>query len=331
MMNVRECLTFPSATTAFFAYLVSRNYELGSEAIISPLSWVADYSALLFNKMAIRFATLDEQLQVTVDSIEEQLSSKTRLVVIPHLMGRGQQNIEKIAKLCNKNSIDLVEDIAQSFGVKIKGNYAGRFGHMAFSSFNHHKIISTGEGGMAVTNDPRLYKEICQIHDQGCVIKNGKRQASVDDYIKGLSLRVNEMTAAVAFAQLARYGQIKRKITKRYKEFEKITQSVDNINLIVPNQGDLPSTALVVSERTNPDYPSLLDSGWHFIENIPYFTELELTKKDKYMISNAKNILSRVYSVGTGFIDKYYATPAGTSITEKTNSENILRILKKIV
>ena len=141
MFNSAGVLLLPSATTALIVFLKTLDRDEKNEAIIPPFSWVADYSALLFEQFSIRFCEVNSNLQITKKSIEKMITNKTKVVIIPHLMGRGQQEIEEISNLCRANDIILIEAIAQSFGVKVKGQYVGSFGDFSFCSLNHHKIL----------------------------------------------------------------------------------------------------------------------------------------------------------------------------------------------
>ncbi|HTY11492.1 MAG TPA: DegT/DnrJ/EryC1/StrS family aminotransferase [Bacteroidota bacterium] len=332
MMDVRACVMSPSATMSLASFLKARAYKDGSEVIMSPLSWVADYSAILFERMKIRFCSFDENLQVNVGSIKDLMNKNTVLVITPHLMGRGQQSVGEIASLCKEKGIDCIEDIAQSFGVKVGGRYAGSYGIFSFCSLNHHKILSTGDGGFSVINDADLYKKVLHIHDQGCEIVDGKRNVDEATYEKGWSLRVNDMTGAVALAQLARFPVTKYAVLEHYAAFIKVaTESFPKINILSMHAGDIPYSALIRSSRRGIAYPSLLDSGWHYIENIPYFKNLVIDAASMRSLEQAKKILSTVYSIGAGFVDKYYSTPEGTYMRDTINPDKIIGTIKNII
>ena len=330
MFNSSGVILFPSATVALFTFLKTLNLDKKSEVIIPPFSWVADYSALLSENIKIRLCQIDENMQITTDSVRELINENTKIVLIPHLMGRGQQQVDEISKLCNEREIVLIEDIAQSFGVKIKNRYAGTFGDFSFSSLNHHKILSTGDGGFGIINSNEKYREMCQIHDQGCLIDNiGKRKVVYENYNKGSSLRINNLTGSIALAQLARFSFIKLCIIDKYKKVINILNKKKKQTLININKGDIPYTALLKS-APNRDYPSLLESGWHYIENIPFFKKMDLSNIDKQNIKKSKTVIASTYAIGTGFIDKYYAIKEGIKINEEINEEIIEKIVHEI-
>lgn len=327
MFNACGVIILPSATLALVTFLKTLNLNSEDEVILPPLSWVADYSALLFEDVNMRFCQIDESLQVDVSSIKALANKNTKVILIPHLMGRGQQNIDEIAKFCKENNVVLIEDIAQAFGVKVKGKYAGSYGDFAFTSFNHHKLLSTGDGGAAIVFDDEVYKAMCQIHDQGCLIDDkGKRKPVFKEYAKGYSLRVNNLTSAIALAQLSRFSLIKHSINEKYRSFIERLPDEYIQKLISCNDGDISYTALFKAPFKK-DYPSMLDSGWHFIENIPYFDRLSLPDMDKKHIKYSKSALKNTFAIGTGFIDKYYAIVDGITIFEEITDNKIKQIL----
>ena len=330
MYGASGALMFPSATMAFETYLKTLNIQKGDEVIVSPFSWVSDYSVLLMNDMKLRFCRFDEEMQIEFESIKELVNSDTKMIVIPHLMGRGQQCIEKVEKLCEEEDIILVEDIAQSFGIKVNGRYAGSYGQFAFNSLNHHKIMSTGDGGFGIFNTEKAFEKGSQIHDQGCFVgEAGDRIVKESEYRKGLSLRQNNLLGAVALAQLSRLPMIKNQILEKHEGFIDEIGGEAKENIISYNQGDIPFTALL-KEAHEEDYPSLLDSGWHFIENIPYFDSLNLDEKDRENIEEVRKVLESTYAVGTGFIDEYYAISKGAELDEEFNPAFIQNLKEAI-
>lgn len=329
MFNSHASLLLPSATLALYVFIKSREYKKSSEIITAPFSWVADYSAIKLNSCNIRFYALNDDLQFDIDSIKKLVNKNTVAIIVPHLMGRGQQNIGLLAEFCKDKKIDLIEDIAQSFGVKIEGRYAGTFGDFSFSSFNHHKILSSGDGGVAIINNDNYVKGVMSFHDQGCLIKNGKRFIDTNNNYPGLSLRVNELTASVLLSQLSKFSLIKQLIIEKHEKILNYAKDIVS-EVIKINEGDIPYTFLFKEKRIK-NYPNLVESGWHFIENISYYSKLDLEKDDINNIKKSKESLNRVYALGTGFIDKYYSIEDGVSFNEDFNKNKLEKIFKKII
>ena len=268
-----NCLLLPSASIGLWLFIRYLNLSKNSEVITSPLGWVANYSALRLENLKIIFSPLDENLNIIPEEIEKLITKRTKIILVVHLMGRKQKYIKEIKKLAKKNKLILIEDIAQSFGIGLNEDKAGIYGDFAYCSLNHHKILSTGDGGFIITKDNKIFKGIQSLHDQGCLIKNGKRHLPVFPS-EGLSLRVNELTAAAAYSQIVKFNYIKMRIWKTYNEISKIMKEFKNTKELKPSQGDIPFFYLFnkVDSRMK-NHPSLLASGWHFVGNIPYFKD----------------------------------------------------------
>ena len=331
MFGSAGALLFPSATLALMAYLKTLDLHQGDEIIMPPLSWVADYSALLFEDINIRFCTFDETLQISAESVSQVITDKTRAVLIPHLLGRGQQHVAEIASICKKKGLLLIEDIAQSFGVKIHGKYAGSFGDFAFSSFNHHKLLSTGDGGVGIVQSAESFSSLCRIHDQGCTIsEEGKRIAGRNGYRKGYSLRVSNTLGALALAQLSRLFLIKKEVRDVHKKFIDVLNNKQRKNILPAHEGDIPYTA-IFSISTGSNHPSLQESGWHVVSNIPYYNDMKIHAEDVSRIHECEQILTCTKMIGTGFIDPYYALPIGFEMGDDINKEDVQKLIEEIL
>jgi len=325
MYEGHNVLLLPSASMGLHAVLWALSLPPASEVLISPFGWVANFSMIRSHGLVPRFVGLDEDLQLTPAAVRAAISSSTRVLIVAHLMGRAQPHIGAIAEVCRINNIILLEDIAQAFGVRSEGHLVGTFGRAAYSSLNHHKILSTGDGGLLMTADQALLHNIHGVHDQGCVIEDGARRVPAQP-TPGTSLRVNELTAAVALAQLTRFSLIKTLIWKRYRKVAAILSGIPDIECIAPNAGDLPYLCLFRSRRPDSSYPSLAESGWHSAANIPYLAaHLRHQMIRDAGVARTFESLSKACAVGSGFIDKYFAAPIGLSLRPGAGEVEALR------
>jgi dTDP-4-amino-4,6-dideoxygalactose transaminase len=309
-----RCLLLPSATTALALLLETLDLEAGSEVLITPFGWLANWSCIHRAGLRIGFLPLDRDLQLPVEAVAARITDSTRAVIVTHLMGRGQQAVGEIAELCADRGIPLLEDVAQSFGVRVRGVRAGTFGLGAWCSLNHHKVLSTGDGGFAMISDEALFTRVMARHDQGCILDNGKRRPH-PTLEPGLSLRVNELTAAVLRAQLARYPWLRARIGRLYEGVAAACRS-EGMQILQPNEGDLPFTVLVRHDQGLEGYPSLLDSGWHVAPQVNWLEEEFLRAADEDpALTDTLTHLGAVSAIGAGFTDPYYAIPHGLPIT----------------
>ena len=314
-----RCLLLPSATVGLSLVLELLDLEPGREVLIPAFGWLSNWSCIRRAGLMPRFVPLDDDLQLRASDVTERLTPRTGAVIVTHLMGRGHQEIAAIAEVCAERGVPLLEDVAQSFGVSIRGQRAGTFGLAAWCSLNHNKLVSTGDGGFVLSTDEDFFAQLCGRHDQGCVLRDGKRRpaASVEP---GLSLRTNELTAAVLRGQMARFALVRGKVLSLHGALSAALRARYNVRIVAPYSGDVPFTVLF--ERPHDmNYPSLAESGWHVAANVPWLTEVHAGgAADDPAVGRTLETLARVSAVGAGFVDPYYAVPAGVGITEGAES-----------
>lgn len=314
-----SCLLLPSATVGLALALEVLDFEPGSEVLISGFGWLSNWSCIHRAGLVAKFLPLDDNLQLRADDVRERITERTRAVIVTHLMGRGQQAVSEIASICAERGVVLLEDIAQSFGVSVRGRRAGTFGFAAWCSFNHHKLLSTGDGGCILSTDPEFFARMSGLHDHGLVMKGGKRRpgASIEP---GMSLRSSEVVGAVLRGQLARFNLIRTKILMQYEAMSEACQRRLQVRLIDPHPGDLPFTVLF--ER--PDrmsYPTLVDSGWHVASNVPWQREsFEGALASDPALAATLMRIGSISALGSGFVDPYFAIADGIDITQDASA-----------
>ena len=320
-------LMLPSASVGLVAILKALGISGGDEILIPPFSWKANYAALDIMGCLTHFVDIDENLAIKPQAIEEKITPNSKAVIVPHLMGRAQRYIKEIAELCKNKNLLLIEDISQSFGVKLDNKMIGTFGDASYCSLNHHKIISTGDGGFVLIKDKAIFESIMSLHDQGCHISNGKRIIPSPSGF-GSSLRVSNIIGAVALAQLTRFFLIKTKVWNCYNKVQSIMKEHCPHKELPLNKGDIPFFYLFKTvDDCKIQLPTLRESGWHSVQNIDSFTDIQ-----KGSLQVNYFYLSQVYSIGAGLIDKYYSTPLGLSINHNDDSiEQLKRKLKETI
>ncbi|NKB60713.1 MAG: hypothetical protein GKR95_00740 [Gammaproteobacteria bacterium] len=329
--NASGSILLPSASVAWSLILEVLNISKNTVALTCPFGWAAIYSGAIRKELQLDFVRYEKLFSIDLAHLESKLSENVvGVIVIPHLMGRGVENIGKVKKLADRYDVPLVEDIAQAFGVKVGEDYAGAFGVAAYSSFNRHKVISAGDGGVAIFKREEDYLHAWRIHDQGCLPNGNTRKVSPQHFIPGSSLRVNELTGAVLKAQYAKMFWIRSKVWEIYSALSNALGS-QGFKVIAAQAGDIPSTVLFDHKGQLADYPSLLDSGWHVFTQIPYAEDLKgkISTEDQSLL---EGILSKTSAVGCGFIDKYFSTPVGIELEIdaeelEERTEALIRIL----
>ena len=231
MYDSKYCVTTTSGTASIHVALGALGIGPGDEVITSPITDMGSLIGILYQNAVPVFADLDpHSYNMTPESVEAKITERTKAIVVVHLAGNAAE-IDKIVELARKRGIYVVEDCAQSYCCRYKGKYAGTFGDIGCFSLNDFKHISAGDGGMVITNNEELYHKALMFAD-----KNYNRLGeTVVKKINQLApnYRMNELTAAVALAQLDKVEDICR---KRNAFGDRLNAALQGIKGIYPHK-----------------------------------------------------------------------------------------------
>ena len=188
----------------------------GDEVITVANSWISTSETISQTGARPVFVDVDvEYYSINEKLLEEKISTKTKAVIAVHLQGQ-MCNIEFIKEICDKHSLFLIEDCAEAIGSLYKGKHVGTFGDISTFSFFGNKTITTGEGGMVVTNDETLFDRTVHFKGQGLA----KHRQYWHDVV-GYNYRMTNICAAIGLAQLEqieKFISAKQKIAAVYRE-----------------------------------------------------------------------------------------------------------------
>ncbi len=208
--KVKYAVTFNSATTALHGTVAALGVGPGDEVIVSPYTMSASVTAVLMNGAVPIFADVDERtFCLDAHSVKKCITPRTKAIMVTDLMGQGP-DFGALLPLAKKHKLKVIEDNAQSPGAKWRGKFLGTVGDVGVFSLNIHKTIQTGEGGVLVTNDPKLAlrAQLCRNHGEAVV-------DDMPDYaggpIFGSNYRMSEVIAAMARVQLTKLDFLTRK------------------------------------------------------------------------------------------------------------------------
>lgn len=220
-LGVNHAVSVCNGTVALHLALMTLGIGEGDEVILPSLTYVASANAITYTGAVPVFAdSLYESWQIDPADIERKITEKTKAIMVVHLYGQPC-DMDAIMQIAKKHDLFVVEDCAEAFGSRYKGKCVGGFGDMSAFSFYGNKTITTGEGGMVVTNDPALAERAAHIKDQGM----SREQEYWHDII-GYNYRMTNICAAIGLAQLEQADSfIARKIqvAKWYMEYLKDT------------------------------------------------------------------------------------------------------------
>lgn len=352
-----HALAVNSGTSALLTSLWALGISPGDEVIVPGYTFIASITSIIFARAIPILTEVDESLTLDPEDVKNKITSKTKAIMLVHMLG-NPGNIEKISKIANDNDLILIEDCAQAFGATYKGKSVGTYGQMGAFSLNVYKTITAGDGGMIITDDKNLYERAFAIHDQGHLplrkgVEQGKRT------ILGLNFRMNELTAAVAIAQLKKIDFIKNKLHKNKKILKDELSDIAQIKFrkIWDEKGDAGTllTFFMPTEKSAKKLAKRLGcttisgSGWHVYSNMehllgkmtvteegcPFICPFYDGKKIRYhkgMLPQTDDLLERGINISVGVFDPGLGSAYGIRINDSPEQiHNVAEKLKSLI
>jgi 8-amino-3,8-dideoxy-alpha-D-manno-octulosonate transaminase len=193
-----------SGTAALKVALVALGIGTGDEVITQGFTFVATWEAILDVGAVPVFTEVDQTLNMDPTDLEKKITSKTRAIIPVHMLG-APARMKEIKEIADKYGVHVLEDTAQAAGARLDGQHLGTFGHFGTFSFDSVKTMTTGEGGMVITNDEELWRNCSEYHDHGHdhAVNPGGRGGEGRRFI-GFNYRMMELQGAIGLAQLAK-------------------------------------------------------------------------------------------------------------------------------
>lgn len=214
--GVKYGVATSNGTVALHLALAAMGIGRGDEVIVPVLTFVATANAVTYTGAKPVFVdSCPNCWCLEADKIEEKVTKNTKAIIPVHFYGHPC-SMESIMDIAKRHNLYVIEDAAEAHGAEYKGKKVGSFGDIGCFSFFGNKIITTGEGGMCLTNDKELTKKMRILRDHGM---NPDKRYWHD--VVGFNYRMTNMQAAVGVAQLARLDEFvekKRVIAKWYSE-----------------------------------------------------------------------------------------------------------------
>ena len=229
-----------SGSAALKVALTALGVGPGDEVITQGFTFVATWEAILEVGAIPVFTEVDETLNMDPVDLEKKISGRTRCIIPVHMLG-AQARIEEIVAIAARHSVPVLEDTAQAAGARIRGRHLGTFGKCGTFSFDAVKTMTTGEGGMIITDDKELWQSMSEYHDHGHdhIPNPGTRGGEGRRFI-GFNYRMMEIQGAIGIAQLAKLdGMIaaQQETKSRLREAASVIPHVQFRKLVDP-EGD---------------------------------------------------------------------------------------------
>lgn len=226
-LGVSRAHACASGSAAIHTAIAAVDPEPGDEIITSAITDMGALTPILYQGAIPVFADVDPDTgMLTAETIEARLSERTRAVIVTHLFGHPC-DLDAIVALAQRRGIALIEDCAQAFRAQWNGREVGTFGQIGCFSLQQGKHITTGEGGLVVTDDGELARRVFLFINKAW----GYGDAQPDHYFLALNYRLSELQGAVAVAQL---GKLDTLVERRVRSADRLSRQLAEVAGVEP-------------------------------------------------------------------------------------------------
>lgn len=258
MFAMRHESKFALATTSCTAALHLSLLALGitneDEVIVPAFTWVTSAHAIEYVGAKPVFVDIAlEDFNIDCDLIESAINRKTKAILVVHLFGKAA-NMLRIIDIARKNNLYVIEDAACAVGTTFNSVPVGTFGDLGCFSFHPRKVISTGEGGMVLTNSLELFERISYLRNHGATqppMDNFQRrnyQMNTFDHL-GYNLRLSDIQSAVGVAQMKKLDMLLVDRRKTAELYLKLLKNNENFTLPTIDLGHTFQSFVVLLKR----------------------------------------------------------------------------------
>jgi dTDP-4-amino-4,6-dideoxygalactose transaminase len=312
--EVPFALATSSGTSSLVCSLIALGLKPGDEIIVPAYTFVATYTSCIFAGLVPVLAEIDESLTLDPEDIEHRITRRTKAIMPVHMLG-NPCDMDRIMAIAKKHNLFVIEDCCQAAGASYKGRKVGSIGNMGAFSLNVFKTINSWDGGLVVTSDPKLYELAFGVHDQGHKpnrfgVEVGARS------VLGLNFRINEMTAAVALAQLQKLNRIVSTLREKRTKLKNLIAGVDGIKFRKLNdpEGDCATICTIIFDTKEQaskvskalGSKTVDQSGWHVYSNMEHvLNHLKSVGQPhvKGVYPKTDDILNRTMNISIGVVD----------------------------
>jgi perosamine synthetase len=215
-----------NGTVAIHLALVALGIGKGDEVIIPNFTMIATAFAVCYTGATPVFVDADPNTwNIDVNKIEEKITKKTKAILPVHIMGLTC-NMDEINKIASAYNLSVIEDAAEAHGATFKGKKAGSLGDIATFSFFANKNLTTGEGGMVVTENKEIASKL-KYYKNLCFPLEGAREYKHDDI--GFNYRISNLHSAIGLAQLEKAEEYTNSRIKNFNLYLQYLNGIEGI------------------------------------------------------------------------------------------------------
>lgn len=277
-----------NGTLALYLALKGCGIGKGDEILVQDSTFIASANSIEMVGATPVFVDVLSYKDLSIDLSKIKITEKTKGIMICHLFGTACTNVEEVKEFCDKNNLILIEDAAQTIGLKNSSNkHCGTFGKVGTFSFYADKTITTAEGGFVVTDDEEVYENMLYLRNQG------RRNSGTFVHSRiGYNFRLTDIQSALGLSQLSKLDNIieeKQKIYSLYKKYLKNDVEFLDLN---SDFNHIPFRVVVFVEDAKKTIESMVENGiegrsvFYPMNKQPCFEEFESSKTGTYENSN---------------------------------------------
>ena len=236
-IGARHAVSLPSCTSAIHLSLLALGIGAGDEVAVPELTWIATAAPISYVRATPVFVDVDPKTWcMSAESLAASITPKTRAVIPVDLYG-GMPDWDEILDVTERHGIPVVEDAAEALGSLYRGRKAGSFGVSGVFSFHGSKTLTTGEGGMLVTDDDAFHERVLFLRDHGR--PPGDRMFTNREV--AYKYKMSDLQAALGLAQLERIDELVKRKREVFSWYASELGEADGLTLNSEPEGTLNS------------------------------------------------------------------------------------------
>ena len=225
-LGIKFALATSSCTGAIHLGLAAIGIKPGDEVILADINWIASAAPITYlGAKPVFVDILPDTWCIDPKKIEEAITPKTKAIIAVHLYGNLCE-IDEIMEIGKKHNLYVIEDAAEAIGSVYKGKKAGTIGDFGVFSFHGTKTITTGEGGMFVTNNEEFYNKVQILNSHG---RNPKNPKQFWAETVGFKYKISNIQAAIGCAQMEKVDELINKKREIFFQYHKLLSNIEGL------------------------------------------------------------------------------------------------------
>ncbi len=247
LVGVKYAVATTSCTVGIFLALKALGIGPGDEVLVPDMTFIATANAVDLTGAKPILVDIDPQtLNISIEAVARAITTRTKAIVPVHVTGRGA-DMPAILAVAKKHNLLVVEDAAEALASKQNDQYLGTFGAAGCFSFSPNKTITTGQGGMIVTDDSELHTKLRMLKDQGRPVRGTGGDDRHD--VIGYNFKFTDLQAALGLGQLKLLSQRIARMKRNYRLYTEELSQIEKIKIFPSRAEETPQWTDIVTEE----------------------------------------------------------------------------------